>query len=171
MPCRWIRWAPGTAELDLGLAADFPEISEDGLVYTFKLRPGITFADGLQLTAPMYAEQLNRLLTIGPGETCPNGVASALATPYVESITAPDDETLVFTLKTPVGFFNQIMAGAPYIPAHPDIFTAEACNLFPEAPIYGVGPWFISQVYSLTCTCRPSTASCLSLRASGCLLS
>jgi len=139
-----LKWAPGTAELSTGLAVDFPEISDDGLVYTFKLRPGITFADGLELTAPMYAEQLNRLLTIGP--ECPNGVADALATPYVASIEAPDDETLVFTLKAPVGFFSQIMASATYIPAHPDIFLADECVLFPEAPIYGVGPWFISQV-------------------------
>ena len=52
-----LKWAPGTAELSTGLAVDFPEISEDGLVYTFKLREGITFGDGLELTAPMYAEQ------------------------------------------------------------------------------------------------------------------
>jgi len=139
-----LKWAPGTAELTTGLAVDFPEISDDGLVYTFKLRPGITFADGLELTAPMYAEQLNRLLTIGP--ECPNGVADALATPYVASIEAPDDETIVFTLASPVGFFSQVLAGAPYLPAHPDIFSQEECVLFPEAPIYGVGPWFISQV-------------------------
>ena len=88
--------------------------------------------------------RLNRLLTIGPD--CPNGVASALATPYVESIEATDDETLVFTLTAPFGFFSQIMASATYIPAHPDIFLADECVLFPEAPIYGVGPWFISQV-------------------------
>jgi peptide/nickel transport system substrate-binding protein len=141
-----LKWAPGTAELQTGLAVDLPEISEDGLVYTFKLRPGITFADGLELTAPMLAEQFNRLLTIGPGETCPNGVASALAVPYVQGFAAPDDETLVITLKTPVGFFSQVMASATYIPAHPDIFLADTCVLFPEAPIYGVGPWFISQV-------------------------
>ena len=139
-----LKWMPGTTDLQTGLAVDMPEISEDGLVYTFKLRPGITFADGLELTAPMYAEQLTRLLTIGPD--CPNGVASALATPYVESIEAPDDETIVFTLKSPIGFFSQILAGAPYIPAHPDIFSADECVLFPEAPIYGVGPWYISQV-------------------------
>jgi peptide/nickel transport system substrate-binding protein len=140
-----LKWVPGTTDLAPGLAVDFPEISDDGLVYTFKLRPGIKFADGLELTATSYAEQLNRLLTIGPLETCPNGVASALAVPYVESITAPDDETIVFTLKGAFGFFSQILAGAPYVPAHPDIFTQEACNLFPEAPVYGVGPWFISQ--------------------------
>jgi peptide/nickel transport system substrate-binding protein len=141
-----LKWAPGTAELQTGLAVDLPEISEDGLVYTFKLRPGITFADGLELTAPMLAEQFNRLLTIGAGETCPNGVASALAVPYVQGFAAPDDETLVITLKTPVGFFSQVMASATYIPAHPDIFLADTCVLFPEAPIYGVGPWYISQV-------------------------
>jgi peptide/nickel transport system substrate-binding protein len=137
-------WAPGEAVLQPGLAVDFPEISDDGLVYTFTLREGIQFADGLELTAPAYAEQLNRLLTIGP--ECPNGVADALATPYVESIEAPDDQTIVFTLKSPIGFFTQILAGATYIPAHPDIFSAEECVLFPEAPIYGVGPWYISQI-------------------------
>jgi len=140
-----LKWAPGTTDLELGLAAAMPEISEDGLVYTLKLRPDIKFADGLELTAPLLAQQLNRLLTIGPGETCPNAVASALATPYVESIEAPDDETIVFTLKQPVGFFSQILATAPYVVSHPDIFTSESCNLFPEAPVYGVGPWFISQ--------------------------
>jgi peptide/nickel transport system substrate-binding protein len=101
------------------------------------------FGDGLELTAPMYAEQLNRLLTIGPD--CPNGVAGALATPYVASIEAPDDQTIVFTLTGAYGFFSQILAGAPYVPAHPDSFPADQCVLIPEAPIYGVGPWFISQ--------------------------
>ncbi len=151
-----LKWAPGTAELATGLAVDFPEISDDGLVYTFKLRPGIKFGDGLELTAPMFAEQLTRLLTIGP--ECPNGVADALATPYVESIEAPDDETLVFTLKASVGFFSQVLAGAPYIPAHPDIFSADECILFPEAPIYGVGPWYISQVtYGEQVVLEPNT--------------
>src|SRR3990172_2125508 len=76
-------WEPGELTLRTGLAAALPEISDDGLTYTFTLREGIQFADGLELTAPMYAEQLNRLLTIGPD--CPNGVANALASPFFES--------------------------------------------------------------------------------------
>ena len=32
------------------LAEDFPEISDDGLVYTFKLRQGVKFSDGTDLT-------------------------------------------------------------------------------------------------------------------------
>lgn len=137
-------WKPGSAsELIPGLAQDLPEISADGLTYTLKLKPGIKFADGLELTAPLYAQQLNRLLTIGP--SCPNDVADALAIPYVDSITAPDSSTLVFKLKAPLAYFPQILATAPYLPAHPDTFPATECVLFPKAPIYGVGPWFISQ--------------------------
>ncbi len=138
-----LKWKPGTAELDTGLATGMPEVSDDGLTYTLKLRDGIKFADGTELTATMYAEQLNRLLTIGPD--CPNGVAGALATPYVKSIEAPDESTLVFTLKSPVAYFPQILASATYIPAHPDIFPEDECVLFPDAPVYGVGPWFISE--------------------------
>jgi len=138
-----LKWTPGTAELTTGLAVDFPEISDDGLTYTFTLREGIKFADGLDLTAGMYADQLNRLLTISP--ECPNAVGATLATPYVESISAPDDSTIVFTLGAPAAYFPQILAGAPYIPTHPDIYPADECVLFPEAPVYGVGPWYISE--------------------------
>ncbi len=138
-----LKWKPGTAELATGLATAMPDISADGLTYTFTLRDGIKFGDGTDLTAQSYADQLNRLLTIGPD--CPNGVAGALATPYVESITAPDAKTIVFKLKNPVGYFPQILAGAPYTPADPSTFPADECVLFPEAPIYGVGPWFVSQ--------------------------
>ncbi|MFO7944751.1 MAG: ABC transporter substrate-binding protein [Anaerolineales bacterium] len=138
-----LKWKPGTAELTTGLATGMPEVSDDGMTYTFKLRDGIKFGDGTELTAEMYAQQLNRLLTIGPD--CPNGVANALATPYVKSIEATDESTLVFNLKTPVAYFPQIMASASYVPAHPDIFPEDECVLFPEAPVYGVGPWFISE--------------------------
>jgi peptide/nickel transport system substrate-binding protein len=138
-----LKWTPGTAELQTGLATAMPEISADGLTYTFTLRDGIKFGDGTDLTAQSYAEQLNRLLTIGP--SCPNGVADALATPYVKSIEAPDAKTIVFTLKAPIAYFPQILATAPYVPADPKIFPADQCVLFPEAPIYGVGPWYISQ--------------------------
>ncbi|MGA7097383.1 MAG: ABC transporter substrate-binding protein [Acidimicrobiia bacterium] len=139
-----LRWKPGTAELEPGLATDFPEISDDGLTYTFTLRDGIQFADGTDLTAQVYADQVSRLLTIGSGETCPNNVAGTLAAPYVESIEAPDDSTVVFHLLQPVAYFPQILAGAPYVPSSPANFPADECVLFPEAPIYGVGPWYIS---------------------------
>lgn len=143
-----LKWKPGTAELTPALATDMGKISEDGLTYTFTLRDGIKFGDGTPLTASLYATQLNRLLTIGPGETCPNAVASSLATPYVKSIEAPDEKTLVFTLTSAIAYFPQILAGAPYVASDPKTFPADKCVLFPTAPIYGVGPWFIKQFTS-----------------------
>jgi peptide/nickel transport system substrate-binding protein len=138
-----LTWKPGTTDLEPDLATDMGTISSDGLTYTFTLKDGIKFGDGTPLTATLYAAQLNRLLTIGP--KCPNDVADTLAVPYVKSITAPDDKTIVFTLTTPIAFFPQILAGAPYVASDPKTFKADACNLFPTAPVYGVGAWFISQ--------------------------
>ncbi len=138
-----LTWKPGTTDLVPDLATDMGKISSDGLTYTFTLKDGIKFGDGTPLTATIYAAQLNRLLTIGP--KCPNDVADTLAVPYVKSITAPDDKTIVFTLTTPIAFFPQILALAPYTASNPATYKADACNLFPTAPIYGVGAWYISQ--------------------------
>jgi len=138
-----VKWKPGTTDIEPDLATDLGTVSSDGLTYTFTLKDGIKFGDGTPLTATVYAAQLNRLLTIGP--KCPNDVADSLAVPYVKSITAPDDKTIVFTLQSPIAYFRQILAGAPYVASDPNIFKSDACNLTPTAPIYGVGPWYISQ--------------------------
>jgi peptide/nickel transport system substrate-binding protein len=138
-----ISWKPGTTDLQPGLATDMGTISADGLTYTFTLKDGIKFGDGSAFDATIYAAQLNRLLTIGP--TCPNDVADTLAIPYVSKIEAPDAKTIVITLKNPVAYFIQILATAPWVASDPKTFTPDACNLFPSAPIYGVGPFYISQ--------------------------
>jgi peptide/nickel transport system substrate-binding protein len=138
-----LRFKPGTTDLEPVLATAMPVISSDGLTYTFTLKDGVKFADGTALDATMYAAQLNRLLTIGP--TCPNDVADSLAIPFVKSIEAPDAKTIVFTLKVPVAFFPQILALPPYVTSDPKTFTADQCVLFPTAPIYGTGAWYISQ--------------------------
>lgn len=138
-----IRWKPGTTDLEPGLATDMGTVSKDGLTWTFTLKDGIKFGDGTPLTATLYAQQLNRLLTIGP--KCPNDVADALAVPFVKSIAAPDDKTLVFTLQAPIGFFPGLLATAPYVPADPNNFPVDKCVTNPVAPVYGVGPWYIAQ--------------------------
>ncbi len=139
-----LKWEPGSGDkLVPAMAMDMPEISDDGLTYTFTLKDGIKFGDGTDLTAQIYVDSINRVLTVGPD--CPNGVADALATPYVDSVEAPDAKTVVFHLKQPVAYFLQILASATYTPANPNKFPADACELFPEAPIYGTGPWFVSQ--------------------------
>jgi peptide/nickel transport system substrate-binding protein len=138
-----VSYKPGTTDIQPDLATAMPDISADGLTYTFKLKDGIKFGDGTDLTAKIYVDQLNRLLTIGP--KCPNDVADTLAVPYVDSITNPSGNTIVFKLKQPIGYFLQILARPPYVASDPKIFPADKCELFPPAPIYGTGPFYISQ--------------------------
>ena len=91
----------------------------------------------------MYADQLNRLFTLSPDG--PNAVGLTLTTPYVTSIEASGERDIVFTLTQPLAFFPQVLASAAYYPTHPDIFTQEELNLFPDVPIYGVGPWTVTE--------------------------
>jgi peptide/nickel transport system substrate-binding protein len=136
-----VNWKPGTTEVEADLATDLGTVSADGLTYTFTLKDGIKFADGTALTATDYAAQLNRLLTIGP--KCPNDVADALAVPYVKSINAPDAKTMVFVLNTPIAYFRNILATAPFVASEAKTFPADKCVLDPAAPIYGTGAWYI----------------------------
>ncbi len=132
-------FAPGTTEIVPALASDW-SVSDDGLVYTFFLRDDIVFGDGTPLDANMYVDHLSRMLTLdGSG-----GVGGALGTPFIEAYQAVDDRTLEITLKQPFGYFPQVVTGAPYMPMHPDL-PMDALVEFPDAPIYGVGVWMITE--------------------------
>ncbi len=78
-----------------GIATEWVQ-SDDGLTWTFTIREGVTFSDGEPLTAEDVAYTLNRVLDGGP--------ESITWGPYlnqVNSVTAPDDTTLVLELEQP----------------------------------------------------------------------
>lgn len=56
-----VRQAPGTLEVEPALAEAW-EISEDGTVYTFTLREGITFHDGSHLNTEAVVWNFERML-------------------------------------------------------------------------------------------------------------
>ncbi len=74
------------------------ETSEDGLTWTFHLRQGVKFHSGNPVKAGDVVFSYNRLQTIGEG-------FAYLVTSGVESVTAPDDATVVFTLSNPSALF------------------------------------------------------------------
>src|SRR6516165_10355266 len=61
-----MRWQKNPAVLE-PWAAESHAISPDGLRYTFKLRRGIKFHDGTELTARDVVYSLERILAVGKG--------------------------------------------------------------------------------------------------------
>ncbi len=126
-------YVPGTAELVLGTAAELPQISEDGKVYTFKIRQDITFADGTPVNADTYVNLWTRLNTL-------EGQVSGLMQVYMENLEKVDDYTIAITLKDSFGFFPALAATAPFIPANPATFPADEIVQFPDK-LDGIGPY------------------------------
>ena len=84
-----------TTDFRCDLCTEMPKPTDNGLTYTFKIRKGVKFHDGSPLTAQDVAASWNKI--VHP----PKGVASARENNFVmvDTITAPDDETVVFKLK------------------------------------------------------------------------
>jgi len=78
------------------------EISDDGLVYTFKIREGITFHDGTVCDASAVKWNFDR--QIGDAATPDMPYAKSFFGPIV-SCEAPDDYTVVITLDAPNSAF------------------------------------------------------------------
>lgn len=96
-------------ELQPELATGMPEVSEDGLTYTFKLKEGVKFSDGTELTAsdvkysftvladPTYSGRMSSIVENVVGyDEYHNGDAKELA-----GIETPDDYTIVFKTVKP----------------------------------------------------------------------
>ena len=77
-------------------------VSDDGLVWTFKLDPGHKFADGSPVDAAAVKFSIERAKKIGKG---PSEYFK-----MVKSVEAPDAETVVFTLDKPFAPFLSSLA-------------------------------------------------------------
>ncbi len=77
-------------------------VSDDGLVWTFKLNPGHKFADGTPVDAAAVKFTFDRTRKIGKGP--------AEYFKMVKSVEAPDAETVVFTLDKPFAPFLSSLA-------------------------------------------------------------
>ncbi|HEX2884448.1 MAG TPA: ABC transporter substrate-binding protein, partial [Candidatus Limnocylindria bacterium] len=107
-----------TGEVYPSLAAGW-EISEDGLTYRFAIRDDLAFSDGTPLTAADVRRSWLRLLDPDTASTAPDvlsviaGAGERLAGEADEEsvgIEAPDERTLVVTLRHPASYFLEIVA-------------------------------------------------------------
>ena len=97
---------PAKNEFVCDLCTEMPKAADGGKTFTFKIRKGVKFHDGSPLTAKDVHATFQRI--IFP----PQGISSARKAQFsmVESVTAPDDETVVFKLKYPSGAFIPALA-------------------------------------------------------------
>ena len=95
------------------------EISSDGLTYEFTIRDGLEFSDGTPLGAEDIRRSWLRLLDPATGATAPDvlsivsGAPERLAGDGSEAgvgVEAPDDTTLVVSLRHPASYFLDIVA-------------------------------------------------------------
>jgi peptide/nickel transport system substrate-binding protein len=100
---------PASYDFVCDLCTEMPKPTDGGKTYTYKLRKGVKFHDGTPLTAKDVEATFQRI--IFP----PQGISSARRAQFgmVESVSAPDDETVVFKLKYPSGAFLPSLA-TPY---------------------------------------------------------
>lgn len=135
------------------LAAGEPEVSEDGLTYTIKLKDGLVWSDGEPITAHDFVFGINRNLTYG----AENGFITDKMVRYLEGaeeyladtevdletfsfagVEALDDTTVVYHLKTPCAFFTGLLCGGGFLPLREDV--AEA----------GFSEWAVEPGYPVT---------------------
>ena len=108
--------------------------SEDGRVWTFQLRPGVTFQDGSPLTAADVVYTYRRLLDPTTGSPA----ASELTMLTLEGIQAEGTDTVVFTTAEPVAELPLLLA-TKYASIVKEGATAESLAMASN----GTGPFVI----------------------------
>ncbi|MFF5636012.1 ABC transporter substrate-binding protein [Streptomyces sp. NPDC012825] len=118
------------------LARALPRVSADGLTYTYDLRDGVTFSDGVPFTAKDVVFTYRTILdpkTNNPSRT---------ELDALKSVEAVGDDTVVFRLKYPYAPFAErtVHAIAPeHVAAQQDVNT----GAFTTKPI-GTGPYVLT---------------------------
>ncbi len=148
-------YVPGTTELRPGLAESY-EISDDGMTFTFKLRPGVKFHNGREMTAEDVKYSLDRVTnpeTQSPGagffgsikgyDAMADGSASEL-----EGVKVIDPETVEITLSRPDATFLHVMA-LNFASVVPQEAVEEFGDDFGKNPVgtgaFSLGEWTIGQ--------------------------
>ncbi|GAA2807520.1 ABC transporter substrate-binding protein [Saccharopolyspora taberi] len=115
------------------------EPSPDKLTWTFHIRPGVTWSDGAPVTARDAAYTFNRMMT-DPAA----GTANGNFVENFETVTAPDDRTLVIRTRTPQA--TMLAIDAPIVPEHVWSKIGDVAG-FPndQEPVVGSGPFTLTE--------------------------
>jgi len=133
---------PGTTDLGPGLAESW-EVSDDGTVWTFHLREGITFHDGTPFSAEAVVFNFDRMrfednpYHIGEFNVWANMMGGFPG--VMKDIQALDEYTVQMTLEKSMGAFLAFLAGPAFLMVSPEAVKADPENAF-KNPV-GTGPF------------------------------
>lgn len=121
----------GGAQLRADLAEEMPDVSPDGLTWTFRLRDGLYYAPPLEDRAILTRDFITALeRTVRVGESPYHDVIEGVQAfrdgeaGTISGVQAPDDRTIVFRLTEPAGDFGNRVA-MPYMAPIPEEALAE----------------------------------------------
>lgn len=148
LQARLVRINRSTFELEPWLAEKW-ESSPDGRTHTIHLRPGLTWSDGMPLTAEDVLFSL-RAVYDPKVESVLADSLSAGGQPLRAA--APDPQTVVFTYPAPSGQGVRLLDGLPILPKH-TLEAALAAGTFasayntstPPAEVVGAGPFVLRE--------------------------
>jgi peptide/nickel transport system substrate-binding protein len=134
-----LRFDPQNYPRIVGDVAESWQISKDALTYTFKIRRGVKFHDGSELTSKDVKATYDKI--VFP----PQGVVSARQASYdlVKKIETPDPYTLVFQLKHLSASFLANLASPWNFIYKGDILAKDP--RWYEKNIMGSGPFILEQ--------------------------
>lgn len=115
-------------------------VSDDGLVWTFKIRDGFTFHDGQPLTADDIAFSYNFYMA-------QDGFPFLYGyTGYFESVEAPDPSTVVITLTEAIPNMESQLLFLYVLPKHIwEAYAAEGAADFANTDMIGSGPFKLAE--------------------------
>ncbi|MGH2616723.1 MAG: peptide ABC transporter substrate-binding protein [Thermomicrobiales bacterium] len=143
-------------------AAESMTVSEDGMTYTFTIRDGMTYTDGVPVTAANYAYAIKRACSpvvsgnysnilfdiVGCEEWRSADIEAQeaelpdLEAAVDEAIQALDDRTLQIQLERPAGYFPYVMATWVTYPSRQDLVEAGGDQWWGNPETYiGNGPF------------------------------
>jgi len=140
------------------MAATLPEYSTDGKTVTVRIKQGLKYSDGAPLNAQNFKfGWLRHLDPRTASEYAFTGYVIAGAEAYNTStatdeatlnslasrvgVAAPDDSTIVFTLKEPAVYFSSILATWNGLPTREDMIKQGGANWTEPETYIGNGPF------------------------------
>ena len=135
----------------IGQLADSWEVKDGGTTFEFSIRDGVNWHDKAPLNGRKFVGNdvvVNYERYFGIGEFCEGGPIPNYKAIPIDSITAPDDSTVVFKLTQPhLTFLDDIFNAYPPHLVPPEAIEKE-CEVSDWRDVVGTGPFELTEVVS-----------------------